>query len=129
MKIAYLDTFSGISGDMTLGAFISAGVSLDALQRELTKIEIGGYEISEQQIVKSGIAAVKVDVIVKEKQRSSWPTPPRTLRAHGGCKAYTASLVVDDVPHRLLLAPCLHLTSPMRATSCTPRTDPHWRPF
>ena len=41
-----------------------------------------------------------------------------------GLRVDTASLVVNDVPHRLLLASCLHLTSPMRATPCTPRTDP-----
>ena len=37
MKIAYFDTIAGISGDMTLGAFISAGFPLDDLQNEIQK--------------------------------------------------------------------------------------------
>ena len=40
MKIAYFDCFSGISGDMVLGALIDAGLSLDALIEELNKLKI-----------------------------------------------------------------------------------------
>jgi len=42
MKIAYFDAFSGISGDMTLGAFLQLGVSLDALRHELNGLELSG---------------------------------------------------------------------------------------
>ncbi len=66
MKIAYLDTFSGISGDMTLGAFISAGVSADALRHELSRIELSGFEIEVSHITRNGIRAVKVDVVAQE---------------------------------------------------------------
>ena len=37
MRILYFDTFSGISGDMTLGAFINAGMNIGELKEELKK--------------------------------------------------------------------------------------------
>src|SRR5450759_4852714 len=67
MKIAYFDTISGISGDMTLGAFVSAGVSIDELVSELQKLKLDGFELSAQHITRNGIVAVKVDVIISEQ--------------------------------------------------------------
>jgi pyridinium-3,5-bisthiocarboxylic acid mononucleotide nickel chelatase len=66
MKIAYLDTIAGISGDMTLGAFISAGVSLDRLIAELGKLRLGGFEVTAKNLQRNGITAVKVDVVISE---------------------------------------------------------------
>jgi pyridinium-3,5-bisthiocarboxylic acid mononucleotide nickel chelatase len=61
MRIAYLDCFSGISGDMFLGALIDAGVSPKLLQETVTALGIGAkLEIS--QVTRGGIAATKVDV-------------------------------------------------------------------
>jgi uncharacterized protein (TIGR00299 family) protein len=45
MKIAYLDCFSGISGDMFLGALLDAGLSLDALKAALGSLPLAGYRI------------------------------------------------------------------------------------
>jgi uncharacterized protein (TIGR00299 family) protein len=67
MKTAYFDTISGISGDMTLGAFVSAGVSIDELISELQKLKLSGFELSAQHITRNGIVAVKVDVIISEQ--------------------------------------------------------------
>jgi hypothetical protein len=66
MKIAYLDTIAGISGDMTLGAFISAGVSLDRLIAELGKLRLGGFEVTAKHLQRNGITAVRVDVVISE---------------------------------------------------------------
>ncbi len=49
MSVAYFDCFSGIAGDMVLGAMVDAGMPLSYLKRELSKISIGGYEISKKQ--------------------------------------------------------------------------------
>lgn len=68
MKIAYLDTIAGISGDMTLGAFISAGLPLDVLQNEIQKLNLKGVEIQASHVVRNGITAVHVDVVVSEHQ-------------------------------------------------------------
>ena len=64
MKILYFDTFSGISGDMTLGAFVSAGLPLDELSFEIQKLKLHGVELQGKHIVRNGITAVKIEVIV-----------------------------------------------------------------
>jgi uncharacterized protein (TIGR00299 family) protein len=61
MRIAYLDCFSGISGDMFLGALVDAGVSPKLLENTVTALNIGArLEIS--RVERGGIAATKVDV-------------------------------------------------------------------
>lgn len=64
VKIAYFDCFSGISGDMCLGALIDAGVSLRRLKKELNKIPVHGYEVKAKKVKKADILATKVDVIL-----------------------------------------------------------------
>jgi len=61
MRIAYLDCFSGISGDMFLGALVDAGVSPKFLEDTVAALDIGArLEIS--RVVRGGISATKVDV-------------------------------------------------------------------
>jgi uncharacterized protein (TIGR00299 family) protein len=69
MKIAYFDTFSGVSGDMTLGAFVSAGVPLEELKAELGKLGLTGVELEASHIVRSGITAVKLDVVISAPEK------------------------------------------------------------
>lgn len=64
MKILYYDCFSGISGDMNLGALIDIGVDKDYLISELLKLNISGYEIKVKKDVKNGISGTKVDVVL-----------------------------------------------------------------
>jgi uncharacterized protein (TIGR00299 family) protein len=69
MRLAYLECFSGISGDMFLGALIDAGVSASVLERTVAALNVGArVEISK--VNRSGITATKVDVYVHgEKDR------------------------------------------------------------
>lgn len=67
MKTAYFDTISGISGDMTLGAFISAGISIDELISELQKLRLKGFELSTHHVTRNGIVAVQIEVVIYEK--------------------------------------------------------------
>ena len=61
MRIAYLDCFSGVSGDMFLGALADAGVSPQLLEETVAALNIGArLEISK--VVRNGVAATKVDV-------------------------------------------------------------------
>src|SRR6202162_563890 len=63
MRIAYLECFSGISGDMFLGALVDAGVPLRVLEETVAALGVGaGLEVS--RVVRSGISAAKVDVWV-----------------------------------------------------------------
>lgn len=62
MKIAYLECFSGISGDMFLGALMDAGVPLRVFEEAVAGLNIGArLEIS--RVNRSGISATKIDVI------------------------------------------------------------------
>lgn len=68
MKAAYFDCFSGISGDMCLGALIDAGLDFCALEQSLKGLAASGYSLSARKVVRAGLAATKVDVHVLEKQ-------------------------------------------------------------
>jgi hypothetical protein len=55
MKILYLDCFSGISGDMFIGALLDLGLDFDRLKDQLSSLPLSGYEISLTHTVKKGI--------------------------------------------------------------------------
>jgi uncharacterized protein (DUF111 family) len=44
MRILYFDCFSGISGDMTIGALLDLGIDTDVFLNELSKLELDGYK-------------------------------------------------------------------------------------
>jgi uncharacterized protein (TIGR00299 family) protein len=69
MRIAYLDTIAGIAGDMTMAAFVSAGVPIDELSHELTKLGVGGFELQANHVLRNGIQAVHLDVVVSQESR------------------------------------------------------------
>ena len=71
MKIAYLDCFSGISGDMCLGALVDAGVPLTKLFQELKKIPVSGYTLSVRSVKRNGMKAKKVTVTVKKSRKKT----------------------------------------------------------
>ena len=67
-KAIYLDAFSGLSGNMLLGAFLAAGMDEHVLRRELAKLPVmQECELKVSQVKKNGIAATYVDVEVHEK--------------------------------------------------------------
>ena len=68
MKTAYIDCFSGISGDMFLAALIDAGLDLEYLKKELKKLNLTGYEITAKKTDKNHITATKLTITVKEHQ-------------------------------------------------------------
>jgi pyridinium-3,5-bisthiocarboxylic acid mononucleotide nickel chelatase len=67
MKTLYFDCFSGVSGDMTIGALIDLGVSFEDLQAELQKLNLPGYSLNVEQVNRSNIAGTKFHVIVDEE--------------------------------------------------------------
>jgi pyridinium-3,5-bisthiocarboxylic acid mononucleotide nickel chelatase len=74
MRIAYLECFSGMSGDMFLGALVDAGVPAQLLQETVASLNLGArIEISRVQ--RNGISASKVDVYAngeKDLPREMW---------------------------------------------------------
>jgi len=67
MKIAYFDCFSGISGDMTVGALLDAGLKIETLEKELKKLGLSGYQLEVNKVVKKGISATQFKVKIKEE--------------------------------------------------------------
>ncbi len=67
MRTLYLDCFSGISGDMFIGALIDAGGDSILLEEELQKLNISEeYKLSWRKVVKNGISSTKFDVELTE---------------------------------------------------------------
>jgi len=62
MKTLYLDIFSGISGDMFIGALLDLGVDARKLARELEKLKLDGFHLHVSQEERQGIAGIKFDV-------------------------------------------------------------------
>jgi len=75
LRIAYFDPFSGGSGDMILGALIDAGASLDAIESELAKLAITGYELSSNSTSQHSLSGVNFNVVVGDDLHSrDWKT-------------------------------------------------------
>ncbi|MGH9734001.1 MAG: nickel pincer cofactor biosynthesis protein LarC [Candidatus Acidiferrales bacterium] len=68
--IAYFDCFSGISGDMVLGALVDAGASLSAIEAELRKLNLPGWSISAEKVHRGAIVATQVKVHVGDDHAS-----------------------------------------------------------
>ncbi|HKV28869.1 MAG TPA: nickel pincer cofactor biosynthesis protein LarC [Candidatus Acidoferrales bacterium] len=66
MKIAYFDCFSGIGGDMVLGALVDAGVDLCELEAELRKLKLDGWKLTAEKVQRRAIFATKVNVETRE---------------------------------------------------------------
>ncbi len=62
MKTIYLDIFSGISGDMFIGALLDLGVDFHQLEHELEKLGVSGYHLHSARAQRSHIAGTKFDV-------------------------------------------------------------------
>ncbi|MGI6082345.1 MAG: nickel pincer cofactor biosynthesis protein LarC [Limnochordia bacterium] len=63
MRIAYFDCFSGISGNMILGALVDAGVSLAALESDLHRLNLPGWELKVTKDGREGITGTHVEVV------------------------------------------------------------------
>jgi len=70
MKIAYFDCFSGISGDMTLGAMVDVGVDPELLKSELAKLKLDEYELNFAKVQKHGITGTKANVHLHHHEHS-----------------------------------------------------------
>jgi uncharacterized protein (TIGR00299 family) protein len=93
MKIAYLDLFCGLSGDITLGALVDAGLPLAEIKRGLAKLPVKGYSISARRVTKHSISATKVDVTIagkRQKPHSHEHSPPHDRHHDPGHEPHRA---------------------------------------
>jgi uncharacterized protein (TIGR00299 family) protein len=81
-RLLYFDCFSGISGDMTLGALLDAGLPLDELKRALGSLAMSSFDISATRVLRAGLSATQF--VVHEHHASSTAHPaPGTQHDHG----------------------------------------------
>jgi pyridinium-3,5-bisthiocarboxylic acid mononucleotide nickel chelatase len=82
MTIAYFDCFSGIAGDMILGALLDVGVDEATLKKELKKLPLTGYELAVKKIQRNHITAIDVTIDVTEDQHHRSLTDITSLINH-----------------------------------------------
>src|ERR1700730_4849144 len=83
MRIAYLDCFSGMSGDMFLGALVDAGVPAKLFEDTVAALNIGA-RLKISRVNRSGIGATKVDVFANGEKEL-----PREVFAEQQSRAHT----------------------------------------
>lgn len=60
--IAYLDCFAGASGDMILAALVDAGADLDAVRKQVSRLDVGPVEIAASTVHRCGIRAIQLEI-------------------------------------------------------------------
>lgn len=83
MKTLYFDCFSGISGDMTIGALLDLGLDFEYLRSELRKLPVEGYALTFARVVRSNISAMKFDVVMENGQPEHHHHTQGHEHAHG----------------------------------------------
>ncbi|HTM18077.1 MAG TPA: nickel pincer cofactor biosynthesis protein LarC [Terracidiphilus sp.] len=74
MRIAYLECFSGISGDMFLGALVDAGVPFSLLESTTGGLNVGA-RLESRKVTRGGLSGTKIDVITDEVQHHEHAHP------------------------------------------------------
>lgn len=74
MRIAYFDTFSGIAGDMTLGALLDLGLPMTVLEEIVSKLELSKVELRASETTKNGIRATHLEVFVDGRKEQPGET-------------------------------------------------------
>ena len=69
MRTLYFDCFAGVSGDMTLGALVSAGADARALVERLALLDLPGYEVEFERVERSGIGATRAVVRLTREEK------------------------------------------------------------
>jgi uncharacterized protein (TIGR00299 family) protein len=95
MKVAYFDCFSGVSGDMTLGALVDAGLELAVLRDELSKLPVEHYRLEAELVKRSGLRGTKVHVLIDE-------VPQPTRKYMDIVKMITESSLAPEVAQQAL---------------------------
>lgn len=73
MKLLYLDTFSGISGDMMLGLLVDLGIDLQVIKEELAKLPVSGYQLEQCSEQRHSIGGTRIKVVCDDHQpQRSW---------------------------------------------------------
>ncbi|MFN0138058.1 MAG: nickel pincer cofactor biosynthesis protein LarC [Phycisphaerae bacterium] len=80
MKLAYIDCFSGVAGDMTLASMIDAGVPLALFQQLIDRLKLPRVTMTAEKVKRHGIAATHVNVAVEESARKKHRHLPHIIK-------------------------------------------------
>lgn len=94
MPTLYFDCFSGISGDMTIGALLDLGLELGYLEAELRKLPLTGYRLEASRVIRANISAMKFDVRL---ENSTDGTPGEHRHSHGGSHSHGFHCKASDI--------------------------------
>ncbi|MDH5638580.1 MAG: nickel pincer cofactor biosynthesis protein LarC [Nitrospinota bacterium] len=98
MTLAYLEAYSGVSGDMTLGAMVDAGLPLEKLKRELARLDVDGYTLTAEKTRRKGIVATKVTVRLEEEAQRGHRHYPQII---GIIEKSTLDAKAKDIAKRI----------------------------
>jgi len=70
MKTLYLDCYSGISGDMTVGALIDAGADFERIRVALDSLNVPGFTVEAPKVIKKGVFATQFKVIEEKREHA-----------------------------------------------------------
>jgi len=103
MRVAYLNCFSGISGDMLLGALVDAGVPLASLEETTAALNVGA-RLEARKVSRGGLAATKVDVITPDtphEHEHEHHHHPHTHAAHRSLSAILGIIAAAPLADRV----------------------------
>lgn len=106
-KTLYLECYSGISGDMTVGALLDLGVDKAVLDRVLQSLPVSGFQIKTGKVVKSGIAACDFDVML-DKDHENHDHDMKYLHGHNENTAGESEIHIHE--HGIADHACAHET-------------------
>jgi len=66
MKLAYFDCFSGISGDMTIAAFLYAGFNFETLKKGLSRLKVKGYSLRKSKVARGGLSGTRFECVAMD---------------------------------------------------------------
>ena len=82
MTSLYLDCFSGVAGDMLVGALLDLGASFDAVQDGLARLGVKGYRLERRDVKRGAIAATKFDVVLPSQHAAELIQAPYAAPSH-----------------------------------------------
>lgn len=81
-RILFLDPFSGVSGDMWVGALLDLGVDFARLSHEVSKLGLAGYQLSTRRVFRGAMTALKFDVSIDGELQKEYDADPAKAASH-----------------------------------------------
>jgi uncharacterized protein (TIGR00299 family) protein len=101
VKIVHLDAFSGVSGDMTVGALLDLGLPLARVRETIAALGLDGVEVDAERVVRNGIGATKFHVRVDGHHPDQPGHPRHHEHVHRPYRDIRALLQRSSLPERV----------------------------